>query len=164
MCSWVSLLLPRVYSHRVGSDPTKFRITPFVDDKTPLEFTVAEDGTITVETQGTGLGTRDGTAILVTDIVTYFGADSDNGKLFASKGFISKYDSSKKLYTFFNAYTDASDNLYGFESDTFEVTDEGEAKVHAAFAKAKKAAAHRSTVVSAKAHKMYVAKRGAWAK
>ena len=147
-----------------GSDPTKFRITPFADDKTPLEFTVAEDGTITVETQETGLGTQDGTAILVTDIVTYFGADSDNGKLFASKGFISKYDSSKKLYTFFNAYTNASDNLYAFESDTFEVTGEGEAKVHAAFAKAKKAAAHRSTVVSAKAHKMYVAKRGAWAK
>lgn len=147
-----------------GSDPTKFRITPFADDKTPLEFTVAEDGTITVETQETGLGTQDGTAILVTDIVTYFGADSDNGKLFASKGFISKYDSSKKLYTFFNAYTNASDNLYAFESDTFEVTGEGEAKVHAAFAKAKKAAAHHSAVVSAKAHKMLVAKLGAWAK
>ena len=147
-----------------GSDPTKFRITPFADDKTPLEFTVAEDGTITVDTQETGLGTQDGTAILVTDIVTYFGADSDNGKLFASKGFISKYDSSKKLYTFFNAYTNASDNLYAFESDTFEVTGEGEAKVHAAFAKAKKAAAHHSAVISAKAHKMLVAKLGAWAK
>lgn len=102
--------------------------------------------------------------LLVTDIVTYFGADTDNGKLFASNGFLSKYDSSKKLYTFFNVYTDASDNAYAFESDTFEVTDEGEAKIHAAFAKAKKAAAHHSAVVSAKAHKMYVAKRGAWAK
>lgn len=147
-----------------GSDPTKFRITPFAVEKAPLEFTVAEDGSITVETQETGLATQDGTAILVTDIVTYFGADSDKGKLFASKGFLSKYDSSKKLYTFFNVYTDASDNAFAFESDTFEVTDEGEAKVHAAFAKAKKAAAHHSAVVSAKAHKMYVAKRGAWAK
>lgn len=147
-----------------GSDPTKFRITPFADDKTPLEFSVAEDGSITVDTQETGLALQDGTAILVTDIVTYFGADSDNGKFFASKGFISKYDSSKKLYTFFNIYTDASDNPYAFESDTFEVTGEGEAKVHAAFAKAKKAAAHRSAVVSAKAHKMFVAKLGAWAK
>ena len=147
-----------------GSDPTKFRITPFADDKTPLEFTVAEDGSITVETQETGLALQDGTAILVTDIVTYLGADSDTGKLFASKGFISKYDNSKKLYTFFNIYTDASDNAFAFESDTFEVTDEGNAKIHAAFAKAKKAAAHHSAVVSAKAHKMYVAKRGAWAK
>lgn len=147
-----------------GSDPTKFRITPFAVEKAPLEFTVAEDGSITVETQETGLALQDGTAILVTDIVTYFGADSDKGKLFASKGFLSKYDSSKKLYTFFNIYTDASDGAYAFESDTFEVTDEGEAKVHAAFAKAKKAAAHHSAVVSAKAHKMYVAKRGAWAK
>lgn len=147
-----------------GSDPTKFRITPFADDKTPLEFTVAEDGTITVDTQETGLALDDGTAILVTDIVTYFGADTDNGKFFASKGFLSKYDGSKKLYTFFNIYTDASDNPYAFESDTFEVTGEGEAKVHAAFAKAKKAAAHRSAVVSAKAHKMLVAKLGAWAK
>lgn len=147
-----------------GSDPTKFRITPFADDKTPLEFTVAEDGSITVDTQETGLALEDGTAILVTDIVTYFGADTDTGKLFASKGFISKYDSSKKLYTFFNIYTDASDNAYAFESDTFEVTGEGEAKVHAAFAKAKKAAAHRSAVVSAKAHKMFVAKVGAWTK
>lgn len=147
-----------------GSDPTKFRITPFADDKTPLEFTVAEDGTITVDTQETGLALDDGTAILVTDIVTYFGADSDNGKFFASKGFISKYDSSKKLYTFFNIYTDASDNPYAFESDTFEVTGEGEAKVHAAFAKAKKAAAHHSAVISAKAHKMFVAKLGVWAK
>lgn len=147
-----------------GSDPTKFRITPFADDKTPLEFTVAEDGSITVDTQETGLALQDGTAILVTDIVTYFGADSDNGKFFASKGFISKYDSSKKLYTFFNIYTDASDNPYAFESDTFEVTGEGEAKVHAAFAKAKKAAAHHSAVISAKAHKMLVAKLGAWAK
>lgn len=147
-----------------GSDPTKFRITPFAVEKAPLEFTVAEDGSITVETQETGLATQDGTAILVTDIVTYFGADSDKGKLFASKGFLSKYDSSKKLYTFFNVYTDASDNAFAFESDTFEVTDEGEAKVHVAFAKAKKAAAHHSAVVSAKAHKMYVAKRGAWAK
>lgn len=147
-----------------GSDPTKFRITPFAVEKAPLEFTVAEDGSITVETQETGLATQDGTAILVTDIVTYFGADSDKGKLFASKGFLSKYDSSKKLYTFFNVYTDASDNAFAFESDTFEVTDEGNAKVHAAFAKAKKAAAHHSAVVSAKAHKMYVAKRGAWTK
>lgn len=147
-----------------GSDPTKFRITPFADEKAPLEFTVAKDGTITVETQETGLGTQNGTAILVTDILTYFGADSDQGQFLASKGFISKYDSSKKLYTFFNVYTDASDNAYAFESDTFEVTDEGKAKIHAAFAKAKKAAAHHSAVVSAKAHKMYVAKRGAWAK
>lgn len=147
-----------------GSDPTKFRITPFAVEKAPLEFTVAEDGTITVDTQETGLALQDGTAFLVTDIVTYFGADTDNGKLFASNGFLSKYDSSKKLYTFFNVYTDASDNAYAFESDTFEVTDEGEAKIHAAFAKAKKAAAHHSAVVSAKAHKMYVAKRGAWAK
>lgn len=147
-----------------GSDPTKFRITPFAVEKAPLEFTVAEDGSITVETQETGLATQDGTAILVTDIVTYLGADTDTGKLFASKGFISKYDNSKKLYTFFNVYTDASDNAFAFESDTFEVTDEGNAKVHAAFAKAKKAAAHHSAVVSAKAHKMYVAKRGAWAK
>ena len=147
-----------------GSDPTKFRITPFAVEKAPLEFTVAEDGSITVDTQETGLALQDGTAFLVTDIVTYFGADTDNGKLFASKGFLSKYDSSKKFYTFFNIYTDASDNAYAFESDTFEVTDEGEAKIHAAFAKAKKAAAHHSAVVSAKAHKMYVAKRGAWTK
>lgn len=147
-----------------GSDPTKFRITPFAVEKAPLEFTVAEDGSITVETQETGLALQDGTAILVTDIVTYLGADSDTGKLFASKGFISKYDNSKKFYTFFNIYTDASDNAFAFESDTFEVTDEGNAKIHAAFAKAKKAAAHRSAVVSAKAHKMFVAKRGAWAK
>ena len=147
-----------------GSDPTKFRITPFAVEKAPLEFTVAEDGTITVDTQETGLALKDGTAILVTDILTYFGADSDKGQILASKGFISKYNSSKKLYTFFNIYTDASDNAFAFESDTFEVTDEGNAKVHAAFAKAKKAAAHHSAVVSAKAHKMYVAKRGAWAK
>lgn len=147
-----------------GSDPTKFRITPFAVEKAPLEFTVAEDGSITVETQETGLALQDGTAILVTDIVTYLGADSDTGKLFASKGFISKNDNSKKFYTFFNIYTDASDNAFAFESDTFEVTDEGNAKIHAAFAKAKKAAAHHSAVVSAKAHKMYVAKRGAWAK
>lgn len=147
-----------------GSDPTKFRITPFAVEKAPLEFTVAEDGSITVETQETGLALQDGTAILVTDIVTYLGADSDTGKLFASKGFISKYDNNKKFYTFFNIYTDASDNAFAFESDTFEVTDEGNAKIHAAFAKAKKAAAHHSAVVSAKAHKMYVAKRGAWAK
>lgn len=33
-----------------GSDPTKFRITPFAVEKAPLEFTVAEDGTITVDT------------------------------------------------------------------------------------------------------------------
>lgn len=97
-----------------------------------MEFTVAEDGTITVDTQETGLALQDGTAFMVTDIVTYFGADTDKGKLFASKGFLSKYDSSKKLYTFFNIYTDASDNAYAFESDTFEVTDEGEAKIHAA--------------------------------
>lgn len=147
-----------------GSDPTKFRITPFAVEKAPLEFTVAEDGSITVETQETGLALQDGTAILVTDIVTYLGADSDTGKLFASKGFISKYDNSKKFYTFFNIYTDASDNAFAFESDTFEVTDEGNAKIHAAFAKAKKAAAHHSAVVSAKAHKMFVAKLGAWAK
>lgn len=147
-----------------GSDPTKFRITPFAVEKAPLEFTVAEDGSITVETQETGLALQDGTAILVTDIVTYLGADSDTGKLFASKGFISKYDNSKKFYTFFNIYTDASDNAFAFESDTFEVTDEGNAKIHAAFAKAKKAAAHHSAVVSAKAHMMFVAKLGAWAK
>ena len=96
--------------------------------------------------------------------MTYLGADTDTGKLFACQALVWEDDNIKKLYPLFHVYTDVSDNAFAFESDTFEVTDEGNAKIHAAFAKAKKAAAHHSAVVSAKAHKMYVAKRGAWAK
>lgn len=143
-----------------ASDPTKFRLTPFLaDEKTPLEFTVAADGSIVVDTQETGLSAS-GTAVLVTDIVTYFGADSDNGKAFAANGFASKYDSSNKLYTFYNVYTNADGGSYAFEQETFEVTNEGEAKVNAAFAKAKKMAAKHANKISAKAHKLYVAKGG----
>ena len=144
-----------------ASDPTKFRITPFLDDSTPLEFTVAEDGSIVTETQETGLSAGE-TPVLVTDIVSFFGATSDNGQYLLQNGIYSHYDSAKKLYTFYNIYTDADGNGYAFESDTFEVTTEGEARSLAkAIAKAKKIAAQRTTKkISAKSHKLYVAKGG----
>lgn len=143
-----------------SADASKFRISPFLADEHPLEFTVNEDGTIDLQPQETGLNVQ-GTAILVADVVSYFGINSDNGSYFASNGIQSNYDSTKGLYTFYNFYHAASGGAFAFESDTFEVTTEGEAKaISKAFAKAKKAAANKSKKVSAKCHKVYVAKGG----
>lgn len=145
-----------------ASDPTKFRITPFLDDSTPLEFTVAADGSIVVDTQETGLATQDGKTILVTDLISFVGASSDNGKYLLEKGIYSNYDSTKKLYTFYNTYANSDGGVYAIESDTFEVTSDSEVRSFAKdIAKAKKVAAQRTTKrISAKSHKLYVAKGG----
>ena len=142
------------------SDPTKFRLTPFAaGENTSLEFTVDEDGNITVEMQETGLVNQDKTPIMVVDGVTFATPQSELGQFLISKGLVSNYDSSKKLYTFYHFYVNPQGGPYAFEQDTFEVTSEGEAKALGnAFAKAK-AAAHRLNKIPAKTQKLFMAER-----
>ena len=140
------------------SDPTHFKLTPFLseDSKYALSFTVDANGTIVVDGVETGLSTEAGLPgmLMASDIVTYVGADTDNGKAFAANGGASTYDSAHNLYTFVRYYY-VGDGAYGLEKETFKVENSGAKALAKAIAKAKRAAkakrgAHRN--IQAKGH------------
>ena len=140
------------------SDPTHFKLTPFLseDSKYALSFTVDANGTIVVDGVETGLSTEAGLPgmLMASDIVTYVGADTDNGKAFAANGGASTYDSANNLYTFVLYYY-VGDGAYGLEKETFKVENSGAKALAKAIAKAKRAAkakrgAHRN--IQAKGH------------
>lgn len=140
------------------SDPTHFKLTPFLseDSKYALTFTVDASGNIVVDGIETGLSTDAGLPgmLMASDIVTYFGADTNNGKAMAANGGASTYDSANNLYTFVLFYY-IGDNAYGLEKETFKVESTGAKALANAIAKAKRAAkAKRGTYrnMQAKGH------------
>lgn len=140
------------------SDPTHFKLTPFLseDSKYALTFTVDANGNIVVDGIETGLSTDAGLPgmLMASDIVTYFGADTDNGKAVAANGGASTYDSANNLYTFVLFYY-IGDSAYGLEKETFKVEGTGAKALATAIAKAKRAAkAKRGTYrnMQAKGH------------
>ena len=137
------------------SDPTHFKLTPFLseDSKYALTFTVDANGNIVVDGVETGLSTESGLPgmLMASDIVTYFGADTDNGKAMAANGGASTYDSANHLYTFVLLYY-VGDSPYGLEKETFKVEGTGAKALANAIAKAKRAArAKRGTYRNMKA-------------
>ena len=137
------------------SDPTHFKLTPFLseDSKYALTFTVDANGNIVVDGVETGLSTESGLPgmLMASDIVTYFGADTDNGKAIAANGGASTYDSANHLYTFVLLYY-VGDSPYGLEKETFKVEGTGAKALANAIAKAKRAAkAKRGTYRNMKA-------------
>ena len=137
------------------SDPTHFKLTPFLseDSKYALTFTVDANGNIVVDGVETGLSTESGLPgmLMASDIVTYFGADTDNGKAVAANGGASTYDSANNLYTFVLLYY-VGDSPYGLEKETFKVEGTGAKALAKAIAKAKRAAkAKRGTYRNMKA-------------
>lgn len=143
------------------SDPTHFKLTPFLseDSKYALTFTVDANGNIVVDGVETGLSTESGLPgmLMASDIVTYFGADTDNGKAMAANGGASTYDSANHLYTFVLLYY-VGDSPYGLEKETFKVESSGAKALASAIAKAKRAArakqATRRTVKATAQHRM----------
>lgn len=143
------------------SDPTHFKLTPFLseDSKYALTFTVDANGNIVVDGVETGLSTDAGLPgmLMASDIVTYFGADTDNGKAMAANGGASTYDSANHLYTFVLLYY-VGDSPYGLEKETFKVESSGAKALASAIAKAKRAArakqATRRTVKATAQHRM----------
>jgi hypothetical protein len=140
------------------SDPTHFKLTPFLseDSKYALTFTVDANGNIVVDGVETGLSTESGMPgmLMASDIVTYFGADTDNGKAMAANGGASTYDRANNLYTFVLYYY-VGEGAYGLEKETFKVENSGAKALAKAIAKAKRAAkakrgAHRN--IQAKGH------------
>lgn len=137
------------------SDPTHFKLTPFLseDSKYALTFTVDANGNIVVDGVETGVS-LDAGMLMASDIVTYFGADTNNGKAVAANGGASTYDSANNLYTFVLFYY-IGDSAYGLEKETFKVESTGAKALANAIAKAKRAAkAKRGTYrnMQAKGH------------
>lgn len=137
------------------SDPTHFKLTPFLseDSKYALTFTVDANGNIVVDGVETGVS-LDAGMLMASDIVTYFGADTDNGRAVAANGGASTYDSANNLYTFVLFYY-IGDSAYGLEKETFKVESTGAKALATAIAKAKRAAkAKRGTYrnMQAKGH------------
>ncbi len=104
------------------SEPTKFKLTPWASSTTGLIFTVASDGTITVDGVETGEEYNDYGAISATDLVT-------KGVVSAGRG----YDSNKdgNTYSFYLAYHVEAGNL-AFQLDTFTLDAETAAKMRKA--------------------------------
>lgn len=140
------------------SDPTHFKLTPFLseDSKYALTFTVDANGNIVVDGVETGVS-LDAGMLMASDIVTYFGADTDNGRAVAANGGASTYDSANNLYTFVLFYY-IGDSAYGLEKETFKVESSGAKALASAIAKAKRAArakqATRRTVKATAQHRM----------
>ncbi len=104
------------------SDPTKFKLTPWASSTAGLLFTVASDGTITVDGVETGDSYGSYGAISASDLVT-------NGNVAAGRG----YDSNKdgNTYSFYLAYHVEAGNL-AFQLDTFTLDGETAAKMRKA--------------------------------
>lgn len=131
-------------------DPTKFRITPYLVDGYPLDFSIDANGIITVEPQASGIP-NDKYTILFADFYTWFTyADPDFAKQLDDNGWRSQYNEDEETYYFFMNFCAIDNGQYGnfgiAELDTYEVLDRNEAAVQKAFAKAKKAAAARKYI------------------
>lgn len=111
-----------------NSDPTHYRLTPYMVDGYPLDFHVDESGTITIDQIETGYHNSSNAAILVSDLVTNMPQYADQ---FKSMGLVSTYDASKKLYTFNVAYHLAAGGYFAIQQETFQVTEDGSAKAFA---------------------------------
>lgn len=98
------------------TDPTKFRLSPYLTDDHTLEFTMDADGIITFE-EVEVFSTDEG-SIFASDLVTFFGADSDNGKALINYGFNSHLDSESGIYVFNLAFYVAG-GVYSYEQNTF---------------------------------------------
>ena len=135
------------------SDPTKFRITPYLfsDGSYPLEFTVDADGIITFDELETGLTFEDGTMLLVSDLYTQFLPIAPQlAAQLDENGYRSYYNSDDDVFTFLMNFSYMYNGELRFngltEVDLFEVLDRNEASVKKAFAHAKKAAAERKYI------------------
>lgn len=113
-----------------SADETRFRITPFLAEGYPLQFTMDADGVITVDNLYCG---NIGAEIYAVDLNTFFA--SQNQTL---KNHYSYYDEANKTLHFVLLYgNEKFDNFYGAEEETF-LLDDSEAK---ALSQAKKVAA-----------------------
>lgn len=99
------------------TDPTKYRITPFLNDGFPLDFKVNADNTVTVKGVDTGFKSKEGAAIQCTDLVSYNSALA---------GFPSKFDKDKSVISFNLIYHD-TEGIFAAETEKFEL-DEAMAK------------------------------------
>lgn len=133
------------------SDPTHFMLTPYLEEEYPLYFTMTEDGTLIVDEVESGLETSDG-MILASDIVTLYGADSDNAQFLIANGCGSTYDKEQDIFNFNIAYTVGS-GFYAFELETFKVdTWGGTAAVASAMRRAMSVFGNHKKMSSSKHH------------
>lgn len=94
------------------ADPNKYRISPYLQEGFPLEFTVTSGGFVIVKLLDTGIKAKDG-QIFVSDFVTLYPA-------VAGKGFESTFDKANQTIKFNMIYTNASGKgVYGVETETF---------------------------------------------
>lgn len=134
------------------SDPTKFRIVPYLTDEDhPLDFTVDADGYITLRPQDTGAHVKmqDGSQcpIWVVDFYTQLveeEGDTEFANKVAAAGWRSQYNSEKDMYLFTMNFQTQMNGKWAYfgatQYDVFQVIDRDESAAMAALAKAKKAA------------------------
>ncbi len=109
------------------TDPTKYRITPFLREGFPLEFKVTPGGIVIVKNVDTGITAKDG-QIYVSDIISLYPG-------LASQGISSTFDEENQTITFSMIYTGADGKgVYAVEIEKF-LMDEALAK---SFAKSMK--------------------------
>lgn len=102
------------------ADPNKYRISPYLKEGFPLEFTVTSGGFVIVKLLDTGIKAKDG-QIFASDFVTLYPA-------VAGKGLESTFDKANQTIKFNMLYTDATGKgVYGVETETF-LLDEAMAK------------------------------------
>lgn len=102
------------------ADPTKHRISPFIKEGFPLEFTVTSGGLVAFKLLDTGM--RPGKeAMFVSDLATLYPS-------LAAAGFASTFDKDNQTITLKVIYTDAAGKgVFGVETETF-LLDEAMAK------------------------------------
>ena len=98
------------------SDPTHFRITPWLNDGYDFDFTWnKETGVISVSNNNSGVkGNQAGDQVIVDDVATIIGDDNAS-----AKGLLNSYQ--ENVFTF-NLVYHLGDNTYAMEKETFEIT------------------------------------------
>lgn len=98
------------------SDPTHFRITPWLTDGYDFDFTWnKETGVISVSNNNSGVtGNQAGDKVIVDDVATIIGDDNAS-----AKGLLNSYQ--ENVFTF-NLVYHLGDNTYAMEKETFEIT------------------------------------------
>lgn len=144
------------------NEPTEFKISPFMLEGTELEFTLDENGVVYVDSQESSIANQQGNKAYASDIVTFFGPDTDNGKQMLKYGYNSSWNKKDGVIVLNLLYHTADmTGFFAFEQEKFEILDELESpKFAAAVAKAKKAAAERKYIMRpAETHKMGLLKK-----
>ena len=125
-----------------STDPTRFRLEPYIFDDTPLYFNVLENGQIIMDQEESGFWSSETDKVYVSDCYSYIlnvEKDPDFANKIIEYNLHSYYSAEKDLYVFQEFFWN-KEGIFGAQRDLFEVSARAAKAVSRAMAKARQAA------------------------